>query len=318
MSEIPIFFTISDNYTYYLDCAIRSIMDNASKDHTYKFIVLHEDMTDEHIEKVKSAVKPPFDIEFDLMEEEFNGIQNRSENRLRCDYFTMSIFFRIFIADMFPQYDKAIYLDSDIIVPGDISELYGIDLEDNIIAACPDFSVVKVEVLAEYIEQAVGVPRTEYVNSGILLMDLKMMRDRGFSQRFLDLMNTYHFDSVAPDQDYINAMCRGKIHFLPEEWDTMPPMNWDKPPVADPKLIHFNLFQKPWCYDDIMYEDYFWKYAKESPFYQDILDFKANYSDAQKQSDQDALNLMMTNAAAIMKSDVTLRKVYESGVPVRI
>ncbi len=53
-------------------------------------------------------------------------------------------------------------------------------------------------------------------------MNLKKMRETEFSKKFLTLLSTYHFDSVAPDQDYLNAMCNGKILYLNEEWDAMP------------------------------------------------------------------------------------------------
>ncbi len=318
MTTIPIFFTIDDKFAPYVDCAIRSIMENASPDRRYKFIVLHENVTPEHIEMISAPVEPPFEIEFIAMEEGFKGIADRSENRLRCDFFTMTIYFRIFIAGMFPQYDKGIYIDSDIIVPGDISEMFDIDLGDAIIAACPDYSIQGATELVTYVEQVVGIPRLEYVNSGVLLMDLKKMRDLHFDEHFLTLMNTYHFDSIAPDQDYINAMCRGKILFLVECWDTMPPLEGSIEGKPEPKLIHYNLFQKPWCYDDIPYEDVFWGYARKSPFYQDILENKANYSEEQKQSDQDCLGAMLTNGMAIIKNDVTMRKMFESGVKVRV
>ncbi len=318
MPTIPIFFTIDDKFTFYLDCAVRSIMDNASRDYCYKFIVLHENLPESHIAQIQSAVKPPFEIEFVHMEEGFAGITDRVENRLRCDFFSLSIYFRIFIADLFPEYDKGVYIDSDVILPGDISELYHTDLSGNIIAACPDFSIMNVPVLTNYVEQVVGIPKSEYINSGILVMDLKMMRDLRFSEHFLNLLNTYHFGTVAPDQDYINAMCRGKIRFLDECWDTMPPLEGERPLVKEPKLIHFNLFQKPWCYDNIAYEDYFWKYAKQSPFYQDILDFKANYSDEQKKSDQEALDRMMVQAQEMLGWDLTFEKMYESGAAIRI
>ena len=57
-------------------------------------------------------------------------ITDRVENRLRCDYFTLTIYFRLFIPDLFPEYDKGLYIDSDVVVPGDISELYNHDLKD--------------------------------------------------------------------------------------------------------------------------------------------------------------------------------------------
>ncbi len=319
MKIIPIFFTINDNYVYYLDCAIRSIMENANRDNEYRFIVLHEDVTEEHMATIKSAVKAPFSIEFIQMEEEYAGIEDRIENRLRCDYFTLSIYFRLFIADMFPQYDKGVYIDSDVIVLGDIAKLYDTDLGDNnIIAACPDFSIRGVPPFVAYVDKVVDTPCAEYVNSGILVMNLKMMREKKFSERFLYLLNKYHFETVAPDQDYINAICRGKIKLLDESWDAMPPMAGERPLLEKPNLIHFNLFFKPSLYDNVPYEEYFWKYAKQSPFYNDILAMKSNYTDEQRAADSDGLNLMLTNAEAIMKNDITLRHAIENGDTVRL
>lgn len=46
--------------------------------------------------------------------------------------------------------------------------------------------------------------------------------------------------------------------------------NRNKPEIENPKIIHYNLFDKPWCYDDIQYQDYFWEYAKQSVYYDKI------------------------------------------------
>ena len=99
MSIIPIFFSVDEGYAPYLDCAIRSMVENASKDKEYKIHVLHQDLTDESIEKIKTGVRPPFSIEFTKLADEFYGITERDENKLRCDYFTMTIYFRLFIAE---------------------------------------------------------------------------------------------------------------------------------------------------------------------------------------------------------------------------
>ncbi len=315
-TTIPIFFSIDDKFPLFLDCAIRSIISNASKDYDYKFYVLHQGVDADFTEKISASF--PYELKFISIEEGFKGIEDRDENKLRCDYFTASIFYRIFLADMFPEYDKGIYLDSDVIVPGDISELYEMDLKDNIIAACPDFSIRGLPEFVDGFENAVGVPIEQYINSGVLLMNFKMMRELHFSDHFLSLMNTYHFDTIAPDQDYINAMCHGRILYLDECWDAMPPVGGGRPILADPKIIHFNLFFKPWYYDDIPYKEYFWEVAEQSPFYQGILDVKASYSDEQKQHDQDTLQVMKDKAASLKYRDVTFKKVYDSGVQVRI
>ena len=315
--NIPIFFTIDESYAPYAGVAIKSLIENASKNYNYKIIVLHENIKKESIEKIAKLATQNCKIEFHTMEKGLETITDRVENKLRCDYFTLTIFFRLFIADMFPEYDKGIYLDSDIVVPGDISELYNIDLENNMIGASRDHSIQEIPELQYYAKNAIGKDIKEYINSGILLLNLKMMREKKFSEKFLHLLNKYHFDTVAPDQDYLNAICMGKVKFLDETWDAMP--NDNKKPLENPNLIHYNLFAKPWCYDNIQYEDYFWKYAKNSEFYNTITNFKNNYSDEQKLSDTKSLNEIIGKAGRIPDTtNITFKKIYESGEDVRV
>lgn len=217
---------------------------------------------------------------------------------------------------MFPQYDKGIYIDSDIVVPGDISELYNIDLEENIIGGCADSSIIGVPEFAEYVEQAVGVSKYNYINSGVLLMNLKKMREKQFSKKFLGLLNTYHFDCVAPDQDYINAMCNGKIHYLHETWDVMP--NDINKVIENPKIVHYNLFQKPWCYDNVQYENYFWEYAKDSKYYNTVVEMKNNYTQENRQADMECLAKLVGKADKVPSQEVTFKKVFEAGGKIQI
>lgn len=314
--EIPIFFTIDDKYAPYVSVAISSIIENASKEYNYKIIIIYQELTNENIEKISKLQNDNFKIEFVYMKDTLDAITDRVENRLRCDYFTLTIYFRLFIPEMFKEYDKGIYIDSDIVVPGDISELYKFELGDNLIGACPDHSVVDIPEIINYMENAIGVNRHEYINSGVLLMNLKKMREEKFDQRFLELLNKYHFDSIAPDQDYLNAMCNGNILYLDECWDAMPIEG--KNELDNPKLIHYNLFSKPWCYDNIPYEDYFWKYAKKSDYYNDIVDFKNTYSDEQKKSDSDCLAVLIKKADTVPNEEITFKKIYESGEKVRV
>jgi len=314
-NEIPIFFAINNKYASYLDIAIRSMIANASKENNYKIIVLYEDLSEKNIKTISELQNENFEIVFKEMREGLESITDRVENRFKCN-FTLTIYFRLFIADMFPEYNKGIYIDSDIIVPGDISELYNIELNNNLIGACSDSSIQGIPELMNYIENAIGIKRHEYINSGVLLMNLKQLREEKFTQRFLDLLNKYHFDSVAPDQDYLNAMCNGRIMYLNESWDAMP--NNERKIINEPNLIHYNLFQKPWCYDNIQYEDYFWNYAKKSPYYDNTIEFKNNYSEEQKQQDKKAFELIVSKADIIPENDITFKKVFESGEQVRV
>lgn len=172
---IPIFFTIDDGYAPYLHVALISLIENASEDRKYKIIVVYQELNEENRNNLAALVKnhQNFEIEFKYMKQSLDMITDRIENRLRSDYFTMTIYFRIFIPDMYPEYDKAIYIDSDIVVPGDISELYDTDMHNNLIGVVKDGSVNDVAELQRYMTESLGLKLGDYFNSGMLLMNMK-------------------------------------------------------------------------------------------------------------------------------------------------
>lgn len=314
--EIPLFFTIDDNYAPFLAVALNSAKKNASKNRSYKAFVLHQGLCEENAQKLKALETDNFKIEITPIKESFDAIDDRNGNRLRCDYFTLTIYFRLFIATLFPQYDKGIYIDSDVVILDDIAKLYDVDVKDNLIGGCRDMSIADIEPFLNYTEEAVGVNREEYINSGVLLMNLKELREHSFDKHFLSLLNTYHFDSVAPDQDYINAICNGRIHYLDYKWDFMP--NNERPIMENPSLVHYNLFSKPWCYDNIQHGDKFWNYATDCGYMEDLRNMKASFDTAKTEEEKVCLENMLNRATEIPKGKVTFRKVRESGVKIRL
>ncbi len=315
-NEIPIFFSVDDNYAPFLATALNSAVKNSSEDRVYRAIILYQDLSAENIAGLSRLAADNFRIDFVAMREGMETITDRLSNRLRFDRFTLTIYFRLFIPRMFPQYDKGIYVDSDIVLLGDIAELFDTDIGDNLIGACSDLSIQDIPVLVNYVENAVGVPRNDYINSGVLLMNLKKLREVGLDRRFLQLLNKYHFDSVAPDQDYINALCHGKIHYLSSAWDAMP--NENREPQEDARLVHYNLYSKPWYGEGVQYEEHFWKYADDSGFIERILEHRENWSEEQKEKCRRDLGILCERAACITGNDVTFRKVYEKGEAIRL
>lgn len=328
--EIPIFFSVDDNYAPYLSVALDSLIRNAGRRYQYHLIVLYQNLSRKNRRKLQQLATGYAKITFVSMEGKLQMITDQMNSRLRCDYFTLTIYFRLLIPAMFPQYDKGIYLDSDIVVLGDIAELYEVELGDNLIGACTDWSIQEIPQLLNYLENAIGAPGTSYVNSGVLLMNLKKLREVKMEERFLTLLEKYHFDTVAPDQDYINAMCHGRIFYLPECWDRMPQsMDTKGRPrrqknmqqesgETTPKLVHYNLFSKPWCYDNIEYEEYFWEYARHSGYYEVIREKKAAYSEADRMADRECLSLLLERTAEIVRQPDNFREIFESGREARL
>ena len=314
--EIPIFFTIDDSYAPFLAVALNSAIKNSNPQRNYKAIVLYQDLGADNISRLQSLQTENFKIELMPIRANMEALDDRMSNRLRCDYFTLTIYFRLFIPSMFPQYDKGIYIDSDVVLTDDIAKLFDIDIGENYIGACNDLSIADIPPLVAYTEKAVGVNAKEYINSGVLLMNLKKMRDDDLEGHFLSLLNKYHFDSIAPDQDYLNAMCNGKIYYLEEKWDTMP--NDAKPMLTETSLIHYNLFSKPWCYDGIQYEEQFWNYAQDCGFIDEIREFKASYTEDKKKADSECLELLVRRGMEIPENDITFKKMNEKGVRIRL
>ena len=157
--EIPIFFSVDDNYVPFLAVALNSAIKNSSINRCYRAIVLHQGLSSENTLKIKSLEKENFKIELVPMKENLYKLSGLMEKWLRFDYSTLTIYFRLFIPEMFKEYDKGIYIDSDVVLTTDIANLFDIEIGDNYIGACHDTSISDYEDIVLYTEKAVGVKR---------------------------------------------------------------------------------------------------------------------------------------------------------------
>lgn len=298
-TRIPIFFSVNEGYTLYLAVCLESLAQNSSKTEQYRIIVLYDDVKTITRIKLANVVKDYSNITIEFVEinKGMESITDRMENRLYSGVFTLTIYFRLFIAELFPEIEKGIYIDSDTVLTSNIAELFGTDLDGKMFGAVRDTFVAKDRVLSGYVQKAIGIDRDSYVNSGVLLMNMKKMREEHLSDKFIKLLDKYHFDSIAPDQDYINAICAGDIYYLDREWNVMPNKGGEY--VDRPKLVHFNLFDKPWHYKDIPYEEYFWHYALRSGFYPELVRQQAEYTEEQKREDREKLDELLERAGKI-------------------
>ena len=280
LKEVPIFFAVDDNYIPMLSVAIKSMLENASKSYDYRIKILNTGLKAENKEKINVYKSENVDIDFVDVSQHMLALADKLHTR---DYYSKSTYFRLFIPKMFPQYNKALYLDADIIVSGDISKLHNSFIGTSLLGAVPDEVVQITPVFVEYVEKALGVPVNKYFNAGILIMNLKQLRNVNFEEKFINLLSKYAF-RVAQDQDYLNVICKNKVWYLNETWDKMP-LQHGCCDVKKLNIIHYNMGWKPWHADDVLFGDVFWKYAKETNFYEDILKIKANYTEADLKRD---------------------------------
>lgn len=300
--EIPIFFATDDNYIPYLDVALRSLIDNASRKYNYVINILNTGITNENQEMIKRMEDGNFKIIFRDISDKVGAIKNKLKN---VYHFSMVTWYRLFIQSLFPEYDKVLYLDCDIVVLSDISKLYNIQIGNNLLGAARCHIVSDDEIFGEYAEKFCGVPRQNYLQAGILIMNLKEFRKSDVENKFAYLINNYNFDVIDPDQGYLNAMCNGRVKIIPNGWNKEA---INAPLEGNLNIVHYALYKKPWQYDDVLNQDYFWHYAKLSPFYNKILEGKANFSDEMKKKKESANVEIFEHAKRCISSEKSFVK----------
>lgn len=129
--------------------------------------------------------------------------------------------------------DKILYLDVDTLVVENIQELWDLDLEDNVIAG-----VHEPGEWNKYLN-TYGLDDT-YINSGVLLMDLKKIREEKLDDSMIYLLN--HNKYAFPDQDVINLVCRNRIHHLSNIYNSSETTGI----VDNAKIIHYIRGNKGW------------------------------------------------------------------------
>lgn len=284
-SIIPIFFTVDDTYVPFLSVTLQSIVEKSSTEYHYEIKILYAKLSNESKEKISKYTRNNITIEYVDVSEYFEKVKDKLYTR---DYFSMTTYFRLFIASLYPQYNKAIYLDSDVVVLKDIADLYNIDIGNNLVGAVPDDIIQKNEVFQEYVEKVVGVSSYKnYFNAGVLVMNLEELRNYRFEEKFVYLLGTVKYAAIQ-DQDYLNRICKGRVKLIDLNWNIMPSASAREIEEENIKLIHYNYQYKPWHYDNILYGKYFWDYASRTEFYNELKKMKEDFNEEMEKADREA------------------------------
>ena len=306
--NIPIFYACDDAFVKFTMVSMKSLIMNASRDFNYTIYILHTYISEESKQKTLELQEDGFRIVFADVTERLNEIKKNLPIR---DYYSKTTYFRLFIADMFPEYDKAIYIDSDTVVQGDISELYRIDLGDHWLGACHEQAMVQTDNYGTYAEQVVGVSRHNFFNAGMLLINCAKFREFRVLKKFVDKLAEYDF-VVTQDEDYLNLICKDHILWLDQRWNTEVYCAFDYP-IEEAHILHYIMVSKPWHYADCTGGDIFWKYASMTSVYDEIRSILDNYTDEERRRDEQVMdNLLELARQETERDDNYQRKLNNS------
>ena len=277
---IHLFYACDDAFLKYTAVSLHSIKKNADRERKYHVHVLYTDMSEQNRSRVLDMADDCFDISFDNVSRYLDNLCARLPLR---DYYSNTTYYRMFIADMFPTIDKAIYIDSDTVVQGNIAELYDYDVEKYDLAACHEQAMVQVDVYGTYVEKCLGLDRNLFFNAGVLLINCCRFREKRVLERFAELLGVFNC-RVTQDEDYLNILCRDHVLFLPQHWNSeVFGEMLDEP--QDCKILHYIMVAKPWHFNDCRLGDIFWSYAEDTEFYGEIRAVLDGYTDEQRAAD---------------------------------
>ena len=273
--SINICFTSDNNYVRPLSCTIASILKNTSSETDLHIFILEHDISFENKNKILS-LKNIKDCEISFIKIDSSIFCNFPD--FKGSYITKTAYFRFLVADLLKDIDKILYLDSDIIVLSQIEALFSEDITD--------FYIGAVEDIGFYFDRACLIKSFDtYVNSGVLLINLKKWRQDNISQKLFDVVEKYGYNLIYHDQTAINLVCEGKIKILDLSYNLQvfifyqlsillnhPLRKQLLQILKEPKIIHYTNNRKPWnTYCPL--RKYYLEYEKITPFNVDY-DFK--------------------------------------------
>ncbi len=278
-----------------LGVAIASLARSSNPERRYQLTVMSQDHDDLSRESLALCAGGRANISIDLIEPDIDLSGAQIDGGMH--YSAAAAYFRLAIPETFADVDRVLYLDCDIVVERDISELFDLELgEHEEIAAAPAVGVIQAArrgriiqhegralPLADYLRAWVAKDKPEsYFNSGVILFDLGKIRKcrPHFRKEVMDLIVK---DYQMPDQDILNILFDGRVKRLPLTWNLQnPSLSYDDLPThllsdveaagAEPGVIHFVTEKKPWNTPGVRRADRFWSCAADTPFRKELWD----------------------------------------------
>lgn len=286
---IPVVFAADNNYVPMLTTTIYSMLENASPDAYYDVIVFGNGISWDNRSLMKA-----FFARFENASLSFVDVAARiAEYDLSTNnpHIGIETYYRFLIQDILPYYDKALYLDSDLIIEDDVAELYHLDLGTNYLAAVTDLDFLgnlnmKSGTRMSYAKKTLKmIDPYAYFQAGVLLLNLAELRKLHTVKEWLELAtNTVY---IYNDQDILNMECQGRVLPLDYAWNVMidcdgrigrifsfAPADIYEAFLAsrnNAKIVHYAGFEKPWKPGQCDKSELYWKYARNTPFYEKLL-----------------------------------------------
>lgn len=280
-------FSSSNFFIPYLTVTLNSIFKNSDKNTNYDIFIFSKDASEENKNYVINFFKKEnISIRFIDVSLIFKSLKLHT-----AAHITIETYFRLIIPDLLRNFDRVLFLDSDLIITDDINKLYNMDMQGYPIGATEEclFSA-SMNIVGDdartYVKNRLKLEDPDtYFQAGVLLFDIKKLNDMNYSSQSIKMANEFKYHIM--DQDILNQLFNKNYFRFDNEWN-WPPMqkhmkeldyvNMMSPnirkkylAVTNPKIIHYADKNKPWLDTSEDMAVIWWSYARNTPFYEVII-----------------------------------------------
>lgn len=201
------------HYSVWVGTVMQSILEHT--DSRICFHILHDETlsTDNKYKLEMVAHNGSSKIEFHKIDEDDFSIVKNQMSR-----FTIGAMFRCSLPELLPDLNQIIYLDADLFVNRDIKELWDVDVREYCLAGVVDEGV-DIHNYPRILNKYPEIKKESYVNSGVLYMNLKKLREFGGLKKLVLDFLIENQEAGLPDQDALNVLFHDKVLYLDDSWN---------------------------------------------------------------------------------------------------
>jgi lipopolysaccharide biosynthesis glycosyltransferase len=259
--EVAIGVAIDDRYVPHFAACVASIAASRGPEGVRFYVLQGSTLSAESVRRLGEFVSE-LGMEFETVE----ITEDLAASLPPTQFYAPIVWYRLLFPEVLPHLDRILVLDVDLLVLQSLWPLYSQDLGTDLLAAVGT-SAGAVDTASVARIRGLGLDLdAPYLNTGVMLMNLRAMRDERVGPRVIAFGHERAGALVFPEQDALNAIAAGRWRMLHPRWNAMshlwlirhapdpmyPELDQESARLS-PAIVHFEGFHtvKPWFYRSV-------------------------------------------------------------------
>ena len=271
---IPIAMVTDDNYIMPTSVTIKSLIKNKKPDTIYEIYIITDKVSVDSKKILKTFEVQNVNINIIDYQNKYKDLYNENS------YVSNATFIRFDIPDLLKDFDKILYLDVDMIIQKDLTDLYNTNLNDT-------YAGVVLDIGELFYDLTIRTGLKQYFNAGMILYNAKKYREENLAEKLLEIYKKDSKKLVLMDQDALNIGFNNNITILPPEYNYQQSISeyWNgevkkyyslskNTNIENVSIIHYTRM-KPWIYKYVYLKDLWMKYYNLTLYKNEKLNLKS-------------------------------------------